>query len=217
MRAPFKEASVHLSVPQGEVSLSCLENESLQRPGRGTLSQREGPLRRPPVTAASEKALPAIVLINTVLFPPWCLSPCLLCVNRVLQRRKCVSLMELTFSVCSLVAAPQDLQENEMMDLPRSRPHGRNQRNTGQCRSGLPACDCRCGLGGQVRGPMSPGSPAQLLERGWSWLVAKKQGVGVPISCYPDVDSVIALHHLPTPTRVLHPCLSPAPVKPHPL
>lgn len=37
---------------------------------------------------------------------------------------------------------------------------------------------------------MSPGSPAQLLERGWSWLVTKKQGVGVTISCYPDVDSV---------------------------
>lgn len=98
--------------------------------------------------------------------------------------------MELTFSVCSLVAAPQDLQENEMMDLPRSRPHGRNRRNTRQWRSGLLARDCRCGLGGQVGGPMSPGSPAQLLERGWSWLVTKKQGVGVPISCYPDVDSV---------------------------
>lgn len=34
---------------------------------------------------AFQKALQAIVLINTLLFPLWRLSPCLLCVNRVFQ------------------------------------------------------------------------------------------------------------------------------------
>ena len=41
------------------------------------------PLRKLLVTSAFQKALQAIVLINTTLFLLWQLSPCLLCVNRV--------------------------------------------------------------------------------------------------------------------------------------
>lgn len=58
-----------------------LGSDSSRPPGREL--PVSSPLRKLLVTAAFQKALQAIVLINTTLFPLWQPSPCLLCVNSV--------------------------------------------------------------------------------------------------------------------------------------
>lgn len=53
----------------------------LEAPREGTACEQ--PTEEAAGDCSLQKALQAIVLINTILFPLWHPSPCLLCVNRV--------------------------------------------------------------------------------------------------------------------------------------
>lgn len=78
-------AKGHQAVSPGPEHLpSHFKRDSSRQPGRELPGQwgGGGAARQLPAPAAFQEVLQAVVLINTLLFPPWHLSLCLLCTNR---------------------------------------------------------------------------------------------------------------------------------------